>query len=79
MLTARLRQCDRTRAVHPRTRDDARHYQQSEGRPTMTYVTRGAPATRLVAGLPATIPFVAPEALERRVLGVLEVIGLPPL
>lgn len=32
----------------------------------MTYVTRGAPATRLVAGLPATIPFVAPEALERQ-------------
>jgi hypothetical protein len=45
----------------------------------MTYITRGAPATRLVAGLPATIPFVAPEALERQVLGVLEVIGLPPL
>ncbi len=26
----------------------------------------GVPATRLVAGLPATIPFVAPEALERQ-------------
>ena len=45
----------------------------------MASISRGAPATRLVAGLPATIPFVAPEALERRVLGILEVIGLPPL
>jgi histidinol-phosphate aminotransferase len=32
----------------------------------MTRTTHGAPVTRLVAELPATVPFVAPEAIERR-------------
>src|SRR5215469_6549805 len=32
----------------------------------MERVTRGAPLTRLVESLPATIPFVGPEALERQ-------------
>src|SRR5579862_646403 len=29
-------------------------------------IQNGAPLTRLVAGLPATVPFTGPEALERR-------------
>jgi histidinol-phosphate aminotransferase len=32
----------------------------------MERVTRGVPLTRLVESLPATVPFVAPEALERQ-------------